>query len=658
MAQNTQPKGANRFSVYAGMDTAPPVDWGTVASSISGQLVDIQKEREGAKAQIEQDTLTQMESLNELGDVNNRSLSRVTIEASAASKKELQTRMDMVRRGLIQPKDYKLFMQEQQNGYKSFSTAIGQWDKWYTENKAMIDQKKSTGLHNYVAGTIESFGNLKDKKVLINPANGQLQVVSMLQGDSGKYDKLPNAQKQPTNYQNPNSILGLMNFKEETVNYKNTVGSSVDLIGKEIKARRLGNGAVETIEDYRKSSSYSDWKSDTADTILTNDNAISDVLSQAGYTFGSTFLEAKKKKPNLTKEKFIKVDLSGEEPVVTLDEDQKKAARAIVENEIDAQLDYIEKQTQGFDQNSSGATNTRDKLKSSKETVETLAKLYGATDKQSMNSALTQLMGQSGLIYKDFEEDDDGNFIISYKDGEGDIISNTIPKGNNVDDFIKNAYRFFQPKGSDLNDALNASSYDKDLDYGAKMVDVMIDNPDWKEGDPESKRLIVKMEDEMIDGQKTGKQVPVQERESYRNYGQKGSNKPQPSNAQSPTNDSGGTVLSGITDSDYDDARSLNNVLDKGVNKVASKIIEGIAARANYMGNPELAEGLEVKLNSQEDGLIMTYNGVEIGNAYADVQKEEFKKNVQDMVNKGLKVIFSGKSPNNPSSDAGEGGLD
>jgi hypothetical protein len=359
MAQNTQPKGANRFSVYAGMDTAPPVDWGTVASSISGQLVDIQKEREGAKAQIEQDTLTQMASLNELGDVNNRSLSRVTIEASAASKKELQTRMDMVRRGLIQPKDYKLFMQEQQNGYKSFSTAIGQWDKWYTENKAMIDQKKSTGLHNYVAGTIESFGNLKDKKVLINPANGQLQVVSMLQGDSGKYDKLPSAKKQPTNYQNPNSILGLMNFKEETVNYKNTVGSSVDLIGKEIKARRLGNGAVETVEDYRQSSSYSDWKSDTADTILTNDNAISDVLSQAGYTFGSTFLEAKKKNPNLTKEKFIKVDLSGEEPVVTLDEGQKKAARDIVENEIDAQLDYIEKQTQGFDQNSSGATNNR-----------------------------------------------------------------------------------------------------------------------------------------------------------------------------------------------------------------------------------------------------------------------------------------------------------
>ena len=76
------------------------------------------------------------------------------------------------------------------------------------------------------------------------------------------------------------------------------------------------------------------------------------------------------------------------------------------------------------------------------------------------------------------------------------------------------------------------------------------------------------------------------------------------------------------------------------------------------MGNPELAEGLEVKLNSQEDGLIMTYNGVEIGNAYADVQKEEFKKNVQDMVNKGLKVIFSGKSPDNPSSDAGEGELD
>ncbi len=112
---------------------------------------------------------------------------------------------------------------------------------------------------------------------------------------------------------------------------------------------------------------------------------------------------------------------------MTLDEGQKKAARDIVENEIDAQLDYIEKQTQGFDPNSSGATNNRDKLKSSKETVETLAKLYGATDKQSMNSALTQLMGQSGLIYKDFEEDDDGNFIISDVPlGTYNLIANSV----------------------------------------------------------------------------------------------------------------------------------------------------------------------------------------------------------------------------------------
>ena len=99
----------SKYQIYAEKDlNRAQIDWGTVGKTLSDGLITIAKEREAKKQQIADDTVDAMNKLSEVPDVNNQTLSKMIIDGSDQSKQELQARMDLVRRGIIKPKDYKL----------------------------------------------------------------------------------------------------------------------------------------------------------------------------------------------------------------------------------------------------------------------------------------------------------------------------------------------------------------------------------------------------------------------------------------------------------------------------------------------------------------------------------------------------------------------
>ena len=133
MADSKKATGGKRFSVYAGLGDSPEISWSTVASTLSEDLTSMRETKMKERAAIEKATNEQMEALNKLQDVNSRSLGRVVLEGSSQSKEELRLRMDLVRKGLLKPADYKLFMQEQKSGYSNFSNIVKTYDQWYTK---------------------------------------------------------------------------------------------------------------------------------------------------------------------------------------------------------------------------------------------------------------------------------------------------------------------------------------------------------------------------------------------------------------------------------------------------------------------------------------------------------------------------------------------
>jgi len=472
-------KKGNRYSVYQGLDSDPSINWGTVASTISKQLTLLKETKVAERDAIDKETQNQMDQLNKLPDVNDRSLSKIVLEASDRSKEYLRREMALVKRGLRKPKDYSLFMQSQKNGYSDFGNVVKNWDKWNSAKMEAISNGTQSELDMFTAEDIESFGNLKNKTVMTNPANGQLQVVSMQEDKDGNFTVMPNAGKNPEAFANPGSINSRMSFDEKKKDTTALVTAETAEIARVVSAGRSGNGVVTTMEDYRQSDSFDTWKIETTAKLTSNVYDTTQVLTQNGYVLGRTEAEARKKwesqygtgegaKP-FDASKFIKVNMSGEKPVPQLSDSQVNEAKEIVGNKIESQLDSIQSKTAGYDDKSPGKEGIKAKEKAAKETVNSLIDLYGAKDKASMDSALTQLMGQSGLVYKSFVEDDEGNLVISYTKEDGTTESNSIPKGNSVEEFTKNAYRFFVGKdGPEFKQTYSSATSGRE-NYDSKM---------------------------------------------------------------------------------------------------------------------------------------------------------------------------------------------
>ena len=342
----------NKYSVYQGLDSDPQINWGTVASTISKQLKNLRDLKVAERDAIDKATQDQMDQLNKLPDVNDRSLNRIVMEGSDNSKQYLLREAALVKRGLRKPKDYSLFLQSQKNGYAEFGNIVKNWDKWNTAKMDALEAGTQSELDAFTAADIASFGNLKDKTIMTNPANGQIQVVSMGKDKNGNYTVMPDALKNPGAFGNPASINSRMNFDEKKRDTAELVNKEVEFIGQHIIANRKANGVVETIEDFTTAPSYPKWKQASIDKLTSNEYHMTQILTDQGYVLGRTLEEAQAKDPTVTKENFIEVDMSGDKPVPKLTEDQEKEAKKIVGDLIDSQLTRKEDETQGFDPDS------------------------------------------------------------------------------------------------------------------------------------------------------------------------------------------------------------------------------------------------------------------------------------------------------------------
>ena len=422
-------KKGNEYSVYAGIDDSPPINWGTVAGTISNQLLAVKKDREAQKQAIEQQTVDQMAELNKLPDVNDRSLSKILIEGSDRSKQELQMRMQLVKSGALKPKDYILFMNEQKNGYSEFSNVIKNWDKWNEKKMESIKNGTASAFDKANALSIEAFGNLQNKVIMTNPANGQLQVVTMLKDKDDKYTKMPDAKKNPENFAAPGTLNSRMAFDEEKKETSVLVNKEIEFIGDHIEATRYNNGVVETVEDFTQADGYPAWKEASIKKLTSNDYDIVQVLTEdSRYAIASSQAEFEKNNPGVDLKYFIEMDQSGNKPVPILRKGQKEAAQKMVGDAIDSQLTYKQEKSQGFN-NQDRIDKTNKELTSKSGRVEAFNKIFNPersqdalntidTDSTYDNIQSIQMVDKDGNNIEKADYTKADSIIVQYYDPE------------------------------------------------------------------------------------------------------------------------------------------------------------------------------------------------------------------------------------------------
>ena len=439
----------NKYSLYTQRDAEKQyVDWGKVAQDVTKGITTIAAERTARKAELDKLTNEAIENLSQVPDVESQDAGTMIINASDMSKKNLQIQADLMKRGLISPKDFKLFMEKQKTGYSSYSTAIKQWDKWYQNAKTRIDEDKASAGEIYNNTSLESFGNLQNKVLITNPANGQLQLVEMSQAPDGTYTKMPDLKKQPYKVVSPHAINLRMNMESEKKVLVDEAKKLVEPMGRIIRNYVDETGKSFSREGFRYRQgkdgmrTYDQWLDSSADALTATNDDQMQILAGQGYHIAQSVDEFKEKHGDDVS-KMIKVSYASGSPVYSLvdangkeikgglEKEARKLARFALDDQIDDMTKYDDE-----DKRPEAVKDNESRLVGFMDDVNAIV----SDDKQSFEAsaqdriaAMNDLARQKGTRLIDNIDRSDRQIIITYQDGSKEYVDRYDEDGNVVD---------------------------------------------------------------------------------------------------------------------------------------------------------------------------------------------------------------------------------
>ena len=498
MAEDTsRPSGANKYSIYAQRSVdSTQMDWNAASKELVTGLQTIQADRAARKAAIEESTQNAIEQLSKVPETGTQDAASLLINGSSMSVKGIQEQNNLLKRGLISPSDYKLYMQQQKNGYSSLSTAVKGWDDWAVQAKERLQAAKDGGataseLEIFSNLSVEALGNLKNKKLWSNPTNGKMQLVTMGKNSkTGLYDVMPDYEKRKQDYQNPNQIMNFMKFEQDRIDVDNLATAQTAQIADIVKItmsgkayqRLTGGGRQISKEDFRNlgdfgtdengnAITYDMWKSTQIDAMIgaagdkNNMNAAQVLTNSGRFFFAETESQFKEKHPGISTDYMIKVDMSSGQPVPEMTDSQYKDARRLADIAVESQVSHIEKVAetaksaqapvqpspssiaQGkLDRAMVGYMDDANALASDDEST------FDATAQDrivALNKEMTMRNGDPNKMIDSITRDDT-SIKFTLADGTVETIprlENGVPR--NAEDVVREVYRLITPQTSD-----------------------------------------------------------------------------------------------------------------------------------------------------------------------------------------------------------------
>jgi len=183
------------------------------------------------------------------------------------------------------------------------------------------------------------------------------------------YDVMPDYETRKQDYQDPNTMMNFMKYKNAGVDVNELAKKQTANIAQIVTANRArltalgGGGGLKSIEDFRQlgefgkdedggAITYDMWKTDNIDAMVgditdTSNLNAAEMLTNSGYAFAQTKSQFLAENKGKDISKWIKVDMSTGQPVPEMKEAQMKQARRLADVAIEAQVSHIVKLTEG-----------------------------------------------------------------------------------------------------------------------------------------------------------------------------------------------------------------------------------------------------------------------------------------------------------------------
>tara|TARA_R100000935_G_C2840719_1_gene170780 strand:+ start:888 stop:2738 length:1851 start_codon:yes stop_codon:yes gene_type:complete len=322
------------------------VDWGSVASNLTTDLLKVRKDREGQRAEIQKNTDEAASTLNEMEDYSNQTLQGLALGMSGDSANFLRVQNDLFKRGLITQTEFAQNKQRVLGDWKQFGNISKRWENDYLKMVERADNGDASQFEIWFNEQNSEFGNLNEVKGMVNPDTGNL---SLVRPDENGY-----ISKDPSRHVSIHTLQNRFNTQINNLTkdggLDKTLNASVDDLGELILAEILvdkeGNRTegVLTVEGQKQalnSKGIQEYLNGTVNSILTNDYKTFSVLGDLVGGYKPTLLRSEAEADPLR----VLVEYSKEtglpKPITDAPnwEKQQEVAREALKNRMISMLD-------------------------------------------------------------------------------------------------------------------------------------------------------------------------------------------------------------------------------------------------------------------------------------------------------------------------------
>jgi len=449
---------------YAGFKAAAPIDWAKLTSGLTTTIQGI-----GEKREVERQELDKLQTENakildntELG--KSQSFNELLLGGAGNGKENLVLWNKQLKSGIIKPLEYRNKVNNLMSNWSTLAKTAKSFDQQMQETIKLQQEGKGSGFSLFTNGLISEIGDLKSKKIQIDPNTGNVLIGRL--DDKGMFD--------------PNSIVDVRTLSQpgNMIDYKLDLTGAVDVGTKNIKSWVEEKG-ITTVTDPRKNPAVKQAMFDLAKSIASNPRAITSVLvdnTSKQYDFyykeqdlknklderanyRNEFLKSDGKSPmtasereayiNEQKKLFIPVvlDANGTFQPNPTPEQQDEALKT-VSNTIETRLEYKKELDEPQSSGGGGGGRSDNDSKEKPDNVAITAKRVYNAIRNSGNDPVgsaNELSKASGGKYV-FKNEPDGLNVYEKGDRDELVKVNTVPfKGSGIADDL---YGFFTTEGN------------------------------------------------------------------------------------------------------------------------------------------------------------------------------------------------------------------
>ena len=428
------------FYGYVKRDLTKDPDWAAVTSKITDDLVDISKERQATRDDIQKKTLATQDILNTYDQGANQTFNSAIQNGSGQAVDYTLQQYKMLKNGDINYRDYLSSIQVQQDDWKNLNKVSKGWNEKYDEYLRRVKDGESSILEQDSAKYIESFGNISDKTFITNKSNGRLYMATV--NPDGSINQDPNTMTTVA------AVGNILNDKIDKVDVIGEVNRQVQTLGKVITSMG-GKDGIATIEDIREQADYKKAEKAIVEGILTTDRDKASVLLDYLKEYKTTRDPSKADETTIL---LVKDDNGLFQPKLT--DTQEKSAYAAVKDQLRSQLDYIETAAAPKAKGSSNPywakRNDAERLVANKYKPAMDIALGGEDFEDAVTAVTTDVnSGVRNILTRGKD------IVIQFTDNRGDQI---IPKGEDVTETSKLLYKYINPSVTDAGGASEAYS--------------------------------------------------------------------------------------------------------------------------------------------------------------------------------------------------------